>query len=62
LKIKYFAVLKNRTSDGQMVCLQKLLWLVNSGTIEYVHCVAPHEDWYYEDYFGIGGKKRVIFF
>ncbi|CAK5057284.1 unnamed protein product [Meloidogyne enterolobii] len=31
IEIKYFVVPKSRTSDGQMVCMQKMLWLINNG-------------------------------
>ncbi|CAK5057277.1 unnamed protein product [Meloidogyne enterolobii] len=61
IEIKYFVVPKSRTSDGQMVCMQKMLWLINNGVIEYLHVVAPHEDWHYEDCAGIVGKKQANF-
>ena len=51
---------KGRPSDGQMVCMQKFLLLANNGFIEYVHFIAPHEDWHYEEIPGINNKKQVF--
>ncbi|KAL7074260.1 hypothetical protein ACQ4LE_006437 [Meloidogyne hapla] len=59
IEVKYFAIPKNRTSDGQLVCMQKFLMLVNNGIIEYLHFAAPHEDWHYEDCTGIVGRKQI---
>ncbi|CAD5212759.1 unnamed protein product [Bursaphelenchus okinawaensis] len=49
---------KIRQTDRQnreYVCLQKLLFVVYNGSFEYVHIVAPFEDYVYQD----ESKKRV---
>lgn len=42
--------------------MQKMLMLINNGIIEYLHFIAPHEDWHFEDCTGIGGKRQVKLF
>lgn len=59
IEIKFFANLKTRTSDGQPVCMQKVLLLLNSGFFEYIHINAPHEEWHYEEVPGISNRKQV---
>jgi 5'(3')-deoxyribonucleotidase len=43
----------------KIVCLQKFLLFINNGIIEYVHFIAPHEEWKYEQFPGIGNRKQV---
>ncbi|KAL3076247.1 hypothetical protein niasHS_013518 [Heterodera schachtii] len=50
---------KPTEKSGPSVCLLKALLLVNNGLIEYVHFVAPHEEWHFSQMPRFGTKKQV---
>lgn len=50
---------KPTEKSGPSVCLLKALLLVNNGLIEYVHFVAPHEEWHFSQMPRFGTKKQA---
>uniref|UniRef100_A0A914GZ91 Mediator of RNA polymerase II transcription subunit 27 n=1 Tax=Globodera rostochiensis TaxID=31243 RepID=A0A914GZ91_GLORO len=50
---------KMADKNGPSVCLLKALLLVNNGSIDYVHFVAPHEEWHFNQLPRFGNKKQI---